>query len=512
MRYGKLQNVRRDADRSPRRALGSPRGVTLIEMLIVLFIISLLAVVALRALPNEDQRPREAARMLNVYISTAKNNAAATGRPAGIVLRPWRDIQKYTPPALPPTTYINYSTVVEQCEVPEDYAGEMLSTQLLVQDWTFVPNTAAAGTVPYCMDGRAVIKLLIPVNEFGENLIRYGDQIQLNGQGPVFTICWDGPDGLYSARPPASVSGGTANGTGTMIVSKTANGIPPPEAPWPLLSAADSGKNWPEEYNFPNTNDSYGNHDPNGYISCLMDPQPPARATYRPNSPDNIWIDNYCVTCYLDPRQQLPLPWPTAMTSSFYSPKPPVSFNIIRQPVKSAGRPLQLPPGSGVDLTTSGVDRGFFFDRALTAVPPPIVLLFSPSGSLESLYVGSQVVKPTQPIHLLLGKLTVNSEPDNNWCDMRNVIVTVNPQTGAVSTSPVYPPYFSRPPASPPFPNDPPAAIANQFNPDNPPQYDPTKPLTDPGTVTVPGNAAFIQALFYSRKFAREAQLMGGKR
>jgi hypothetical protein len=148
-------------------------------MLVVLFIVSLLAVAALRALPGEDQRPREAARLLSVYIATAKNNAAATGRPAGVILRPC--------PVSMRNTYARYSMRIEQCEVPPNYSGDTLSAQMMVQDWTIVPNTARTDVVAYCPISTTpplqyrVVKILLPQSEFPENLLRYGDKIQLGG-------------------------------------------------------------------------------------------------------------------------------------------------------------------------------------------------------------------------------------------------------------------------------------------------------------------------------------------
>ena len=439
-----------------------PRAVTLIEMLIVLFIISLLAVAALRALPGEDQRPREAGRMLSVYISTAKNIAASTGRPTGVILRPSTT-----------STYVNYSTIVEMCEVPPTYSGDTLTANMLAMDWTLVPNTGGTAMVSYCTDGRPVIKLLIPANEFPDSLIRYGDQIQINGQGPVYTICWDnGSAGLYSAPPTDG---------GTLIAQKNSAGDPL-TPPTPLVT----GKTWPQEYNFPNMLDK------SRYMTCLVN-NPPANATV---TTDGLWVNNYCVTCYLDPRNQSALPWPKANSGSFYSPLSPFSFTVIRQPVKSAVAPLQLPSGAGIDLAVSGVDNGSTF---FSGTQNPIVVMFSPSGSLDSLYIGGTLWKPTQAIHLLVGKLTVSNEPDNNYADLKNILVSINPQTGTVSTNPVYPPYCSASPGPPPYPNDPPSSPSSNFDPANPP------------TINYSDNR-FLQALFYSRKFAREAQTMGGKR
>jgi hypothetical protein len=238
------------------------------------------------------------------------------------------------------------------------------------------------------------------------------------------------------------------------------------------------------------------------------------------------------LTCYADPQDQTSLPWvktypvPLATAATPYplqtsfggsiggisfmvnGPVPPVSFTISRQPVTaSTGSPLQLPTGAGIDLPVSGGDNGLWL---FNVYPTATAILFSPNGSVESINIGGTVFKPSQTIYLLVGKTTVttlnsdgtidlnNSEPDGNWFDMKNVIVSINPQTGTVSTNPVYPPYYTDPALNVPWPNDPPTT-GNIF--------DPAKH----GKVDY-SDSKFLQALFYSRKFAREAQTMGGKR
>jgi hypothetical protein len=374
-----------------------------------------------------------------------------------------------------------------------------------------VPNTARTDVVAYCPISTTpplqyrVVKILLPQSEFPENLLRYGDKIQLGGRGTVYTICWDGLDGLYPI--PTKVINPNLR-----IAKRNTNAskLVPPD---PLVP----GKGWPDDYN-PNTQ----NDDPSGYLTYKDDP------TY---TADNKWITNYCLTCYADPQDQTSLPWvktypvplataatPYPMQTSFggsiggisfmvNGPVPPVSFTISRQPVTaSTGSPLQLPTGAGIDLPVSGGDNGGLFN----VYPTATAILFSPNGSVESINIGGTVFKPSQTIYLLVGKTTVtalnsdgtidlnNSEPDGNWFDMKNVIVSINPQTGTVSTNPVYPPYMSNSAAAPPYSNDPPTS-GNVFDPAKPPAVS----YTDNG---------FLQALFYSRKFAREAQTMGGKR
>jgi hypothetical protein len=381
-----------------------------------------------------------------------------------------------------------------------------------------VPANDGSGPVNYCQDNRQIIKLLVPVGELAENIIRYGDKIQLDSKGPIYTICWDGRDGIYTAPPNiAFVPEGVVNGAGTLIMLKNSLAIPTstPTVPAPLMQESDSGKKWPYQYNFPNTLKS-GNPDPNGYITCTQNPPASMLPALPPN---NYWVGNFCLTCYLDPRDQQPLPWPTVIPyNTFFSitpPIPPFSFTIIRQAVKSATAPMSLPAGAGIDMAFSGIDNGLLFYKQSTTNPtlsdltrPPVTILFSPNGSVEQLNINGTQFKPTQTIHLLLGKLTVSMEPDKNWYDLNNYILSINPQTGTVSTNTVYPPFYNSDKTNnpgPPYPHEP-RNVNNQFDPTNLPPYSMDKLLTDPA------NDNFMQALFYSRKYAREAQTTGGKR
>ena len=84
-------------------------------MLIVVTIVMILMAITLKAIqPVGDRRVREAARAVNVYISSARNHAMEIGRPCGVIFR--RAAGTNTPTA---------SMVVEQCEVPAAVAGDL---------------------------------------------------------------------------------------------------------------------------------------------------------------------------------------------------------------------------------------------------------------------------------------------------------------------------------------------------------------------------------------------------
>ena len=90
------------------------RGVTLVEMLIVISIIVILTAASLKLIaPADDRRVREAARAVNVYISSARSRAIEIGRPCGVIFR-----------RATGTNFPTASTVLDQCEVPPPYAGD----------------------------------------------------------------------------------------------------------------------------------------------------------------------------------------------------------------------------------------------------------------------------------------------------------------------------------------------------------------------------------------------------
>ena len=64
--------------------------------------------------PAEERRVREAARAVNVYISSARNRAIEIGRPCGVIFRRANG-----------TNFPTASTVLDQCEVPPTYAGDI---------------------------------------------------------------------------------------------------------------------------------------------------------------------------------------------------------------------------------------------------------------------------------------------------------------------------------------------------------------------------------------------------
>lgn len=108
----------------PQRELRT--AYTLTELLIVIMIAMLLMVVSLPVLKSvmEDARPREASRILNTVIFSAKARAAATDRLVGV---------EFTMQAVgDPANNVYQCTQMSMCEVPELYSGDTTTARATI--------------------------------------------------------------------------------------------------------------------------------------------------------------------------------------------------------------------------------------------------------------------------------------------------------------------------------------------------------------------------------------------
>jgi hypothetical protein len=159
----------------------------------------------------------------------------------------------------------------------------------------------------------------------------------------------------------------------------------------------------------------------------------------QPGTPGYGIVDSAELQLGVHLRQGELLPWPSASANPAWSPAVP--YQIFRQPGKSAAAGLQLPVRAVIDLEFSGTD-----DDTIGAVSDqPVYIMFSPSGSLDRFYHpghGGEAHPGTEPIYLLVGKqerVPAGSAEDGlaNWRDVKNFWVTLNPQTGLVTTTEV---------------------------------------------------------------------------
>jgi type II secretory pathway pseudopilin PulG len=141
----------------------SRRGLTLVELLVTVSIMMLLVVVALPSMTpsSESRRVREAARQLNVFFGAARAQAMLTGRPVGVMLA------RNTGLGLASGTLF-------QVEVPPAYSGETINSTARM---SYVRTSGI-----YAYFNMSVIGTL------DTSKIAAGDQVQLNNQGPLYTV------------------------------------------------------------------------------------------------------------------------------------------------------------------------------------------------------------------------------------------------------------------------------------------------------------------------------------
>lgn len=110
-------------------------------------------------------------------------------------------------------------------------------------------------------------------------------------------------------------------------------------------------------------------------------------------------------------------------------------FQVFRSPILSDVTPLQLPTGTVIDLTQSGI--GLTGNEMAASTMPPIIM-FHPSGAVDRLLNVSFTVPGT--IHLLVGRVDKVStlEPDTtkqNLTDPTAAWISIGHLTGTVTTA-----------------------------------------------------------------------------
>jgi prepilin-type N-terminal cleavage/methylation domain-containing protein len=356
--------------------VGVRRGVTLIELMVVVSIMLMVTVIAVPAMKPalENRKIREAARSVNVYLGSARNHAIELGRPVGVLFT--RD-----------TTQANPCLTLQQVEIPAPYAGDTSNSVAQVSYGGII--TTSTGV--FNPDGSNEYAVQISFPSPLSSPVYPGDYIQFNCQGPLYMI----------------------------LQVKCVNGNPP-SAP-PLTSPISSA------------------------IAATAVVMPPSGWSVTSSMPS-------------------PLPWPAASgtPSTVYTSVP---FQIIRQPdlngnvtlaMQSAVAPLQLPTGTAIDMLCSGTNSGSYAGFGPGNANPGM-LIFSPTGSVYSVFANFGPSALIEPIYFLIGrrdrvfnvKLGSNvtipqvsavsgdvlpADGLANWQDTNNLWVTVTPQTGRITT------------------------------------------------------------------------------
>ncbi len=195
---------RQPTTRLPRHA---PRGITLLELLIVLTILLMVtaAAIPLMAPALENRQMREGSRMLSTYLSAARARAVQIGRPVGVILQRFNGqpfafqmAQVEIPPPYAGDTFDSYMNLGITGSNPGNPNGPMT---LMYFNQTYNQPTATLAARWYTA--------VANTGTFNHRLVRIGDEVQFNGQGYTYTIF--GPDangdGLLDDPPDDNSNG-----------------------------------------------------------------------------------------------------------------------------------------------------------------------------------------------------------------------------------------------------------------------------------------------------------------
>jgi len=410
-------NARGQSARCDRR--GHRRGMTLVELLVVVGIILLVAAIAVPALQPASRRypVREAARGLSAFLQAARIDAMESGRPVGVVFERFSGNP-------------NACFVVHQVEIPPTYGGDTTTARLSPLAIFYV-DPSSPNTPPRLVGVMAAMS----GGMIEDGLIRPGDLLQLNYQGPWYSIA-ERNINLGSGI----VANPDTNGDGFLDV-----------APGGIVFATYQGQ------------PGYTRAPPWRTFTTLKPPwtwtSPP---TFGPPVPFLI--------------QRIPTLDATGLTD--------FGGNLLFSPVP----PLRLTGGAVIDSAASGTaSHPTGFESVSTdgnADLLPTILIFSPDGTVQRVYhrhleyspdlsqvvsIGFQVHPVIEPIYLLVGKwermpasprdvslpLPRQNPPyapsmaDDglyNFQDPENLWVVLNPQTGSITQAEVYvPPQHAAP-------------------------------------------------------------------
>jgi prepilin-type N-terminal cleavage/methylation domain-containing protein len=451
------------------------RGVTLVELLIVIVIMLMVTAVVVRATAPalSGRRIREAARMVDVFVNGARSRALQTGRPYGVMI-------ERTPVLNAGTGLMNSSMglSVAYAEVPPPYTGDFTGSRILLLGngafgaWQM---PLLGNPAPWTLSESAAIAFVSADSVFpssdsgwfetvspGDILVIHGTQYRLYAGEPFIDTA---PfNGVYDLGEP--------------FADCDMNGFYSPMAPNlidPVTGFFTTGP----------TPGSVGT---------------PGTATWTYIYADFAQAAKYMSTATGLARQSMPpIMFPPAATQDntlngiLTGPQPQYTFQINRRPIKAAGTDQQLPDGAAIDLggfdltgntTLANVVPGSGLDifSSTPSVPPylatfrpnpnyqsnpalanfvtdgsPVIITFAPNGVVDKVFswdernytmpTGWQGRQPTSQIFLLVtrrelvgGDLTVTTPsavtPQYGIQDLTSLWVTINPQTGLINTAP----------------------------------------------------------------------------
>lgn len=343
----------------------SRRGLTLVELLVVITIVVVLLAAAAPMFRKgiEERKLVEATRGLSGIIMKAKALAAEHGRPIGIAIE-----RLDTSDPLGNPIGAMQSVQVFVVEVPIPYTGDMDDATCFLRDMNHglgVDGEWGVANLDDDKDGT--------VDNIGDRGAPRSD----DGDGMPETATFApilGSEGARLLASPGDLIRFNFRGPlYTIIANNPVPGFP---------THADLVFGHPETVWGPGLN---GVSDGGVYGT------------------DDIWIA------------------PAAPQEAFKEAR----FQIFRSPVRMLSSPYAIPTGITIDLSVSGLgpSGGEFGTMPTGVFNHPVVIMFSPTGNVDSVYFNGIRTRAQQPIHLLVGKAELVSPP--NPGDLANTLANV---------------------------------------------------------------------------------------
>lgn len=401
---------------SEAREVRPRRGFTLVELLVVVFILLLVSAASIPVIAPalQGRHLREASRQVNSYFAVARDTALRNGRPVGVSIE--RFVSKDS--AGVTTGMINeMSVLLQQVEVPEPYSGDFADSRMFFEyvfDNNVPPNLQEIRVIALRLDGSTTTP---DIGWMG--LVRVGDCVQLNHAGRLFEIIGD------SKSPPT---------TPAFPVDSTPSESDMPAKNYWVLSPVDKS------------------------IPFTMPP-----SAYQPDATGQptIWRSQVGAA-YTIQRQPIKTATPPLQLTGTVV----LDLNWSRDTENGPFSPRN--PATLAKRTAAYAQGGARIEDTR-----PVVIMFAPDGSLQRIYrsvwidpddtgpldpvwnwAGVSAPRPTGPIHLLLGQRdgipanpnvldtdtppaapTVDSQSLNNWRNLDNLWISIHPQTGLLTTT-----------------------------------------------------------------------------
>lgn len=167
-------------------------GMTIVELLVVLGVLSILLGIAATAVKTgtRGKKQREGARQVNAYIAAAQARAMELNRPVGVEIV--RNVRSSSGTGTPDIGLVNTSLLMYTIETPPTYAGDTSTATVDVAP-VVKPTSMDSNYDSLAPQGYFTVTFdpsfasMLTVNDF----IRNGDQIRFSYRGPVYRIVGD---------------------------------------------------------------------------------------------------------------------------------------------------------------------------------------------------------------------------------------------------------------------------------------------------------------------------------